>query len=158
MRDLLRSNEVAVTQVTSASINLSKPRMATKKDLTFIAVAKDIAEKEKTVDLRYNALYFTRSAEMLRVLSGPEIFFLMLIIEKTNYGTLKEVPIPRADIIKDQNVPSLAVKQIREKLVDLGFISTTQRRIGRGSEAWHYSLNNMAFERITRRPSRDIVH
>jgi ribosomal protein L18E len=89
MRDLLRSNEVAVTQVASASINLSKPRMATKKDLTFIAVAKDIAEKEKTVDLRYNALYFTRSAEMLRVLSGPEIFFLMLIIEKTNYGTLK---------------------------------------------------------------------
>ncbi len=158
MRDLPRVSEVSVIPVTNAAISVSKPRMATKKDLAFIALSKTITEKERANDLKYSALYFTRSVEMMRVLSGPEIYFLMLVIEKTNYGTLKDVPIPRADIIKDQNVPSLAVKQIREKLVDLGFIVTTQKRIGRGSEAWHYSLNESAFERIVKRNCREVIH
>lgn len=64
----------------------------------------------------------------------------MIVIAKTNYGTLSDVPIPRSDIIQNQTIPSLAIKQIREKLVSLGLIEVTQKRIGRGSEAWHYSL------------------
>jgi len=85
-------------------------------------------------------MLFARFVDFVKILSAPEICFLMIVIHKTNYGALTEVPIPRSDIIQNQAIPSLAVKQIREKLAAMGLIVVSQKRIGRGSEAWLYSL------------------
>ncbi len=98
------------------------------------------AVKKNEITPQKGVVLFARFVDFVRVLSAPEICFLMVVITKTNYGALSEVPIPRSDIIQNQAIPSLAIKQIREKLAAMGLIAVTQKRIGRGSEAWLYSL------------------
>lgn len=96
--------------------------------------------KTQKLSAAQGIVFLSGVLDFVKNLSSPEICFLKLVIEKTNYGLLSEVPIPRSDILKVQSIPSLAIKQIREKLVDIGLITVSQKRIGRGSEAWVYSL------------------
>lgn len=115
-------------------------RRKTKKEA--ITLSKKVTDAPPTDDTSKEVFLFAKSFEFLKILNAQEIAFLLVVIAKTKYGALKDVPIPRTDIIQNQTIPSLAIKQIREKLTSMGLIEVTQKRIGRGSEAWHYSLCN----------------
>lgn len=114
-----------------------RPAVAHTKTQTVDEV-KRVRSQEATA--QKNVMLFSRFVDFIKILSAPEVCFLMIVISKTNYGADAEVPIPRSDIIKNQAIPSLAIKQIREKLAAMGLIAVTQKRIGRGSEAWLYTL------------------
>lgn len=105
-------------------------------------------EASPELSAQKGVLLFARFIDFMKVLSSPEICFLLIVIKKTNYGNFKEVPIPRSDFLQDQAIPSLAIKQIREKLIAMGLIDVIQKRIGRGSEAWLYSLRCEKFAGI----------
>ncbi|MEI8347019.1 MAG: hypothetical protein WCG27_06105 [Pseudomonadota bacterium] len=82
---------------------------------------------------------FFNIIKLFRSLSAPDIEFLTIVIEKTNFGAISEVKIPRSDF-KSASLHAEMLKATREKLEAYGYIRAMQKKSGPGSEAWHYSL------------------
>lgn len=151
MRELRRPNRTDAVPTVQAMAAIEVIKKSARASTPVLVEAPQFSSVEQLAssDSKNTAYFFAKSIEFSKTLSIPEIHFLMLVIARTSYGTIAEVPIPRSDIIKGQVVASLAVKQIREKLESLGLILAIQKRIGRGSETWHYSLILEKFTFIT---------
>jgi len=130
-----RKNPSSISSLDLKNLKITNSASPTRPAITLVP-----SNDCETTQSQKSAMLFARFVDFIKILSAPEVCFLMIVIQKTNFGSLTEVPIPRADIILNQAIPSLAVKQIREKLAAMGLIVVKQKRIGRGSDAWLYSL------------------
>lgn len=132
------------------AVNLTKPKKIKKisvdpQKIAPIALQLRLAEFAALSTI----MHLKKFAEFVKTLSCAELSFLTVVIVKTNFGALSNVPISYTEINESQNLTLPTFKKIRKKLISLGLITVATKRMKKGGGDFsNYSINPETFKTL----------
>ncbi len=132
------------------AVNLTKPKKIKKipidpQKVAPVALQLRLAEFAALATI----MHLKKFAEFVKTLSCAELSFLTVVIVKTNFGSLSDVPISYTEINENQNLSLLTLKRIRKKLVSLELIFVTAKKMKKGEGDFsNYSINPDKFKAL----------